>query len=64
MKVIRIDSYDDEGPRGTERLVVGPGLSQTEADELTKKLNESPDRIDYDYFRTVPDDYELWVFKP
>ncbi len=64
MKVIRADSYDDEGPRGTQRLVAGPGLTPKEADAIAKRLNDDPQRSEYDWFRVVEDDYVLFKFEP
>jgi hypothetical protein len=64
VKVIRVDSYDDEGPRGTEREVAGPGLSQEEADDVARRMNAAPTRSDVDYFRVVPDEHKLWRFEP
>ncbi len=64
MKVIRIDNYDDEGPRGTQRLVAGSGLSQKEAERIAGEKNNDPDRSDFDWFQVVPDDHGLWRFEP
>jgi hypothetical protein len=63
MKVIRVDNYDDEGPRGTQR-VIRSGLLLAQAEDLCRKLCNDPNRSDYDWFRVVPDDYKLFVFAP
>ncbi len=64
MKVIRADNYDDEGPRGTQRVVAGPGLTAAEAEAIAKRLNDDPHRSEYDWFRVVKDEYVLYVFEP
>jgi hypothetical protein len=64
VKVIRVDNYDDEGPRGTQELIAGPGLSQGEADAIVDRMNGDPRRVDYDFFKVVPDEHELWSFEP
>lgn len=63
MKVIRVSNYDDEGPRGTQRLIKG-GLDLNEAETLAKEMNDNPRRSRSDWFRVVDDDYELFVFEP
>jgi hypothetical protein len=63
VKVIRVDNYDDEGPRGNQRLLAGPGLSPEVAEVVARTLNECPARLDHDYYRAVTDDYELWRFE-
>lgn len=63
MKVIRVDNYGDEGPRGTQRLI-RDGLSPDEARELADRLNDDPLRADVDYFLAVNDNEPLWTFCP
>ena len=64
MKVIRVDNYDDEGPRGTQRVVAGPGLSLEEATRTAEDMNKNPGRSPHDWFRSVTDDEPLYVFEP
>jgi len=64
MKVIRVDLYDDEGPRGTQKLVAGLGLTREEAERICKTRQEDPKRGEYDWFLAVEDDHVLWCFEP
>jgi hypothetical protein len=63
MKLIRVDTYDDEGPRGTQR-VIRENLDESEGRELVDVFNNNPRRCDVDWYRLVPDDYKLFVFEP
>jgi hypothetical protein len=63
MKVIRVDNYDDEGPRGTQRLVFAE-LPQSVAEIECAKLNDDPHRSPCDWYRVVAEDYKLFVFEP
>lgn len=63
MKVIRTDNYDDEGPRGTQ-LVMASEVGEEDGKRIVDRLNADPRRSDFDWYKLVPDDYELFVFKP
>ena len=63
MKVIRTDNYDDEGPRGTQHVVVS-GVDEEEGKRIVDKLNNDRSRSDFDWYRLVSDDYKLFVFEP
>lgn len=63
MKVIRVDMYDDEGLRGTQKIVAGPGLTREEAEKICKSKQDDPRRGEYNWYRVVEDDHVLWVFQ-
>ena len=63
MKVIRTDNYDDEGPRGTQH-VMASDVGEEEGKRIVDELNNASKRSDFDWYRLVPDDYELFVFEP
>lgn len=60
--VVRVDNYDDEGPRGTERVVTQM-LSHEDAEVIAARLNADPKKLDYDYYVVKPSYYKLFVFK-
>lgn len=64
MKVIRVSNYDHEDSRGDQWVVAGPGLSRDEADAVCARLCKDPKRSDEDYYRSVPDNHELYKFEP
>lgn len=57
MKVVRVDNFDRGRTPSRKKVVAGPGLDADEADCAANDLNAR--RNHYDYFRVVPDDYEL-----
>jgi hypothetical protein len=63
VKVVRIDNYDDEGPRGSQ-YVVDKGLSQEQAEALCLRLNEDPSRSEFDWYVVKEEDYVPWTFEP
>jgi hypothetical protein len=64
MKVVRVSNYDDEGPRGDERVVAGPGLSTLAAAETCLRMCVDPHKNDEDWFEVKDDDYQPRVFEP
>jgi hypothetical protein len=63
MKIVREDNFGDEGPGGSER-VVREGLSQEEAEEVAKGMNDGEPAWSRDFYVVKPDDYVPWVFEP
>jgi hypothetical protein len=64
MKLIRVDSFNREGPGYDDKLIQG-GLTKEEAQASADALNaldKSPHSPDF--YRVVPEDYELFKFEP
>ena len=64
MKVVRVSNYDDEGPRGSQRVMAGPGLSAEDAETECRRLCDDPRRYDEDWYVVKEDDYVLYKFEP
>jgi hypothetical protein len=63
LKVVRVSNYDDPGPRGTERVVAGPGLSTLAAAEICLRMCDDPRRSIEDWYVVKRDDYQPRVFE-
>jgi hypothetical protein len=65
MKVVRVSSYDDEGPGGDQYVVPGTvGLTEVEAEARASALNDDPKCPDANFYVVRPDDYVPWKFEP
>lgn len=65
-KVVRVSSYDDEGPEGDQYVVPYLGLevlSEGVARAWAEALNSDSGRSDRDSFVVKPDDYVPWKFR-
>lgn len=65
MKVVRVSSYDDEGPGGNQYVVAGTdGLTPAEAEARASALNDDPKCPDANFYVAKPYDYVPWKFEP
>lgn len=63
MKIIRVDSFNREGP-GYDDVLMAENVKAEFAYRIVTALNQTSTFYSHEFFRAVPDDYKLKVFEP
>lgn len=61
MKIICVDNYDREI---YDDVLIAENVHKGYGKEIVDLLNNSPKRVDGDYFRLVDDNHKLFKFEP
>lgn len=64
MKIVWCDNFDREGPGNNERVVAYNINSEREAKAMLQGLLVTCPAHGSDWYKIVPDDYRLRVFRP
>ena len=63
MKIIKVDSFDREGP-GFDPIFICGGITKEHADIVCQQLNDAEWEHSPNFYRVVPDDYVLTKWEP